>query len=157
MIVDARSYTVQQAAMPAFLERVEQVGLPLQKKYGYDLAGYFTVETGELNTVVHYWKWANAAERQEKRRALNADPEWTDFRRSNAEIYVKQSNRLLTATDVVEPFKFMGNGSEFGFVDERTYTITYGQVPHCVALTKMVAWPIIERAGWQLIGYFFSI
>ena len=157
MIVDARTYSVQHAEMPAYLKRVEDVGLPLQKKYGYDLAGYFTVETGQLNRVVHYWKWENAAERQEKRRALNADPEWNAFRQSNAAFYTAQENRLLTATDVVEPFAFKGNGSELGFVDERTYTISYGQVPHAVELTKKLAKPIIERAGWQLLGYFASV
>jgi hypothetical protein len=157
MIVDARTYTIQPAELPGYLERVEEMGLPLQRKHGFELAGYFTVETGQLNRVVHYWKWANAGERQERRRALYADPEWTEFRKANGPIFVSQENRLLTATDVVEPFAFSGNGSELGFVDERTYTITYGQVPFCVALTKKVAWPIIERAGWQLIGYFASV
>jgi hypothetical protein len=157
MLVDARTYTVVPAELPAYLERVEEVGLPLQSKYGYQLAGYFTVETGQLNRVVHYWKWQNAGERQEKRRALNADPEWVEFRKSNAHVFTAQENRLLTATDVVEPFAFKGNGSKLGFVDERTYTITYGQVPQCVALTKKLAWPIIQRAGWQLIGYFASV
>jgi hypothetical protein len=157
MIVDARTYTIQPSEMPAYLKRVEEIGLPIQQKHGFDLAGYFTVETGQLNRVVHYWKWENAAVRQEQRKALYADPDWTEFRKANAGVFLAQENRLLTATDVVEPFRFMGNKSALGFVDERTYTITYGQVPQCVALTKKLAKPIIERAGWQLIGYFASV
>jgi hypothetical protein len=157
MIVDARTYSIQPSEMPAYLKRVEEMGLPIQKKHGFELAGYFTVETGQLNRVVHYWKWKNAAERQEKRAALNADPDWAQYRKANAGVFLAQENRLLTATDVVEPFAFKGNNSPLGFVDERTYTITYAQVPQCVALTKKLAKPIIDRAGWQLIGYFASV
>jgi len=40
--------------MPAYLKRVEEIGLPIQKRHGFELAGYFTVETGQLNRVVHY-------------------------------------------------------------------------------------------------------
>lgn len=158
MIVDARSYTVAAGKMPGFLDKYGNNGLPLQRKHGFDLAGYFTVETGPLNQVVHYWKWESAAQRQECRRALYNDPEWAEYRKTNAEgVIVKQFNRLLAGTDVVEPFAFMGNGSELAFVDERTYTITYPQVPAFIELTKKLAYPITQRAGWQLIGYFTSI
>ncbi len=58
---------------------------------------------------------------------------------------------------MVEPFAFMGNGSPKGFIDERTYTIAYTQVPNYVEVTKALAKPIIDDAGWQLIGYFSSI
>ena len=157
MIVDARTYAIKPGQMPAFLKNVEEVGQPLQRKHGFEPAGYYTVETGEINSVVHYWKWENAQVRQDCRASLYADPEWTEYRAGSADKLVSQSNRLLAATDVVEPFAFMGNGSPTGFVDERTYTVTYAQVPNYVAVTKAMAWPIIEDSGWQLIGYFSSI
>ncbi|MDH3737655.1 MAG: NIPSNAP family protein [Alphaproteobacteria bacterium] len=158
MIVDARTYTVAAGKMAGFLDTYANNGLPLQRKHGFDLAGYFTVETGPLNQVVHYWKWDSAAHRQECRRALYNDPEWTEYRKTNSEgVIVKQFNRLLAATDVVEPFAFMGNGSELGFVDERTYTLNYATVPAYVEVTKKMASPLIQAAGWQLVGYFYSI
>ena len=158
MIVDARTYTVAAGKTADYLETYANNGLPLQRKHGFDLAGYFTVETGPLNQVVHYWKWDSAAHRQECRRALYDDPEWTEYRKSNSTgIIVQQFNRLLAATDVVEPFSFMGNGSEMAFVDERTYTISYPQVQQFIELTKKLAYPITKDAGWQLLGYFTSI
>lgn len=157
MIVDARTYTVKPGQLPAYLKSVEEEGYPIQQKHGFDLAGYFTVETGGLNKVVHYWKWENAKVRQEVRASLYADPDWTEYRKGNAEKMVEQENRLWMATDIVEPFVFSGNGSNMGFVDERTYTLQYAQVPNYVEVTKALAWPIIEDSGWQLIGYFFSI
>ena len=158
MIVDARTYTVAAGKMPAYLEAYSSQGLPLQRKHGFELGGYFTVETGPLNQVVHYWKWQSAAHRQECRRALYADREWTEYRKSNsAGVIVQQFNRLLAGTDVVEPFSFMGNGSELAFVDERTYTISYPQVPQFIEITKKMAYPITREAGWQLIGYFTSV
>jgi len=158
MIIDARTYTVAAGKMNYFLDTYESNGLPLQYKHGFDLAGYFTVETGPLNQVVHYWKWDNAEHRQECRRALYNDEDWMDYRKTNSEgVFVKQFNRLLVATDIVEPFSFMGNDSNLGFVDERTYTLNYAQVPSYVEITKKMAMPIINRAGWKLIGYFSSV
>jgi hypothetical protein len=157
MIVDARTYTVNPGKLPAYLKHVEDNAVPLQAKYGFRQRGYYTVETGGLNKVVHFWEWENAQERQDQRNALNADPAWTDYRKGSAEMIAAQENSLWAATDVVAPFAFMGNGSPNAFVDERTYTITYAQVPNYVAITKALAKPIIEDAGWQLIGYFFSI
>ncbi|MEP4377765.1 MAG: NIPSNAP family protein [Paracoccaceae bacterium] len=157
MIVDARRYAIKPGQMPAFLKNVAEVGQPLQKKHGFEPVGYYTVETGEINSVVHYWKWENAQMRQDCRAALYADPEWTEYRQGSSDKLVSQTNRLLQATDVVEPFAFMGNGSPKGFVDERTYTIAYTQVPNYVAITKALAKPLVQEMGWQLIGYFFSI
>jgi hypothetical protein len=157
MIVDARTYTIKHGKMADYLKTAEEIGLPIQKKHGFKLRGYFTVETGGLGKAVHYWEWENAQARQDARESLYADPDCTEYRRINGENIVKQENRLLAATDVVEPFAFMGNGSPQGFVDERIYTIQYAQVPNYVAITKALAKPVIDRAGWQLIGYFSSI
>ena len=157
MIVDARTYSIKPGRVPTFLKNVDEVGSQLQKKHGFELAGYFTVETGAINNVVHYWKWENAQVRQDCRASLYNDPEWIEYRNANSEHIVEQNNRLWMATDIVEPFAFMGNGSPQGFVDERTYTLQYAQVPNYVAITKSLAWPIIEDSGWQLLGYFFSI
>jgi hypothetical protein len=157
MIVDARTYTIAAGKMADFLETYSNNGLPLQRKHGFDLAGYFTVETGLLNQAVHYWKWDSAAHRQECRRSLYNDPEWGEYRKTNSSVIVEQFNRLLAGTDVVEPFAFTGNGSELAFVDERTYTITYPQVSAFIELTKKLGYPITDGAGWQLIGYFTSI
>ncbi|MBS29319.1 MAG: hypothetical protein CL566_10435 [Alphaproteobacteria bacterium] len=153
MIIDARTYTTRPGQMPAYLKHVEENGYPLQKKHGYELAGYFTVETGALNKAVHYWKYESAAARQEIRASLAADPAWADYLRVGREMLVEQENRLLQTTDVVEPFAFTGNGSPQGFVDERTYSITYTQVPNYVEVTKALAAPIIKDHGWQLLVY----
>lgn len=157
MIVDARTYTILPGKMSAYLKTAEEIGLPIQKKHGFNLRGYFTVETGGLNKAVHYWEWENAQARQDARDSLNADPDCTEYRRLNSENIAAQDNRLLQATDIVEPFAFMGSGSKQGFVDERTYTITYAQVPQYIAITKALAKPIVDDSGWRLIGYFFSI
>ena len=157
MIVDARTYTIRAGKMPTYLKSVEEIGTPLQKKHGFNLRGYFTVETGGLNKAVHYWEWENAQVRQDCRESLYNNPDWTEYRKGNTENIIEQENRLLQATDVVGPFAFMGNGSKQGFVDERTYTIQYTQVPNYIAITKALAKPVVDRAGWQLIGYFFSI
>ncbi len=82
MIVDARTYAIKPGQMPAFLKNVEEIGQPLQRKHGFEPAGYYTVGTGAINSVVHYWKWENAQVRQDcrevplQRPGLDRIPQW---------------------------------------------------------------------------------
>ena len=41
--------------IPAYLEHFESVGLPIARRYMY-LAGFWTVEVGEINEIYHWQK-----------------------------------------------------------------------------------------------------
>ena len=43
MIVDARTYTIAAGKVNDYLSNYSSNGLPLQRKHGFDLAGYFRV------------------------------------------------------------------------------------------------------------------
>ena len=49
--------------------------LPLREKHSAPV-GYWLVEIGPLNTVVHLWGYKDLAHRAEVRRALAADAAW---------------------------------------------------------------------------------
>lgn len=50
-----------------------------------------------LNQVVHLWKYESLADRERKRAALEADPDWTLYRRHSAEAgyLAAQENQIL--------------------------------------------------------------
>jgi hypothetical protein len=57
--------------------------------------GVFTVETGQLNTVVFLWQYVDAGDRETRRAALASDPDFAEFRRTVRELVVGQHNEIL--------------------------------------------------------------
>ena len=54
-------------------------GLAVQKRILGHLVGYYSVEVGPLNQVVHLWAYDSLDERAKRRAALWADPEWLAY------------------------------------------------------------------------------
>jgi hypothetical protein len=84
--------------MPQQLKLYEQFGLAAQKRHLGEPLAYLVAESGELNTYVHIWVYKDAADREARRAAMQADPEWQTFMRKNAEAgnLIKQVNKLMT-------------------------------------------------------------
>lgn len=97
MIFDLRTYTMVPGRLKAFLELYEREGLPVQRRHQGDPVGYFTTEIGTNNQVVHLWAYENFADREKRRAALDADPEWAAYRaKSGAAGNVQhQENKIL--------------------------------------------------------------
>jgi len=98
MLIDHRTYTVRPGSMPAQLKLYEEYGLAAQKRHLGEPLAYLVAESGELNTYVHIWVYKDAADREARRAAMQADPEWQVFMRKNAEAgnLIKQVNKLMT-------------------------------------------------------------
>ncbi len=97
MIFDLRTYTLRTGGVKPFLDLYAQQGLPVQTLHLGPPVGYFTTEVGELNQVVHLWKYASMADREQRRAALEADPAWQAYRAhpDNAALVLRQQNSLL--------------------------------------------------------------
>lgn len=98
MIVDIRTYTIVPRKMKAYLAAFEQYGLPLQKKYIGEPLGYFVVEQGTLNQVVHLWGYESLADLEKKRAARDADPSWADYLARTEGLVAAQENKLTRPT-----------------------------------------------------------
>lgn len=79
MIVEQRSYTALPGKVPEVLRLVGDEALPIQRPHLGEPLGYFYSESGELNRIVHLWGFASAADRENRRAALAADPAWIAF------------------------------------------------------------------------------
>ena len=97
MFVDLRTYTMVPGRLRAFLALYETEGLPVQVRHQGQPIGYFTTETGTNNQVVHLWGYQSAADREQRRDALEKDPDWIAYRQKSAASgnVQHQENKLL--------------------------------------------------------------
>jgi hypothetical protein len=104
MIFDHRTYTVKPGKMKQQLEIYEKHGLQAQIRHLGEPVLYGVTETGPLNTYVHVWAYESAADRERKRTAMQADPEWQAYlaKSAGAGHLVGQENRILTAAPFFE-------------------------------------------------------
>jgi hypothetical protein len=97
MLVDERTYVIAPGCLPRYLAWHQAQALPLMREHLGEPLAYFTGSDGELNTFVHLWGYADAADREARRARLYADPRWLAYRRdTGAQGWVlEQRNRLL--------------------------------------------------------------
>lgn len=77
MIYEMRTYQLKVGVLARYLEQFERVGLPVLNRY-CTLLGYWTIDTGRLNRVVHIWQYDSHEQRQQARARVWADPEWIE-------------------------------------------------------------------------------
>jgi len=97
VIIDHRTYEMHPGRMPDWLALWEREALPLQIKYLEGFVGMFRTEVGPMNEVVHLWRYADMADRERRRNAMEADPAWQQFRRNVAALGAirKQHTKIL--------------------------------------------------------------
>ncbi|KFB09382.1 NIPSNAP family protein [Nitratireductor basaltis] len=98
MIFDHRTYTCRPGTIATHMKLYETHGWAVQSRHLGDPVFYGRVETGDVNSYIHIWKYESAADRAAKRKALQADPEWQEYLKMSAEAgyLISQINTLLT-------------------------------------------------------------
>ncbi|HIE83050.1 MAG TPA: NIPSNAP family protein [Dehalococcoidia bacterium] len=99
MIVDIRTYDIVPRKMKAYLNLFEEYALPVMRRYVGDPIGYFVVEHGSLNQVVHMWGYESLADLEERRRVRDADPDWAKYLSKSEGLITSQNNKLCRPTD----------------------------------------------------------
>ncbi|SSW67461.1 NIPSNAP family protein [Achromobacter agilis] len=97
MIIEHRIYTLPHGGMDAYLARYREFALPLQMKHLGRLLGFFVSDIGTLNQVLHIWAYDSMADRETRRAALEADPEWQEFKRGNRGTFAAQQVSIWRA------------------------------------------------------------
>jgi hypothetical protein len=97
MLFDHRTYTCKPGTLPKQMALYEKHGLAAQQRHLGKPLFYGITETGLVNSFVHIWVYADAADRAEKRAAMQADPEWTAYLGMSAEVgnLLSQENKLM--------------------------------------------------------------
>jgi NIPSNAP len=77
MIYELRIYRSMPGRKPALLSRFEQETLRIWEKHGIRQAGFWTTLIGKSSQEITYMlAWDSMAEREKRRGAFHADPEW---------------------------------------------------------------------------------
>ncbi|MGB3500681.1 MAG: NIPSNAP family protein [Mesorhizobium sp.] len=102
MVIDYRAYVFKPGTVRQFVDLFRERGLPIQDRIlGPEVfAGLFTTEIGNVNQVIHLWRYRDAAERQERRAKLYLDDEFMDYVVEARTMIVDQDVRLLNEVDL---------------------------------------------------------
>ncbi len=105
MIVEHRTYTFRPGTLPGWLKKYETEGLPIQKRHLGRFLGMFTAESGNAHQTIMLWAYDSLDERDRRRAAMNADPEWTAYIASIWEMGAieTQEVRFLRPTSFTPP------------------------------------------------------
>jgi hypothetical protein len=98
MLVDHRTYTVRPGTLHLQLALYERHGFEPQKRNLGEPLAYLITETGDVNSYVHMWVYEDAADRERRRAAMQADPDWIAYaqKAADAGYIVKEETKLLT-------------------------------------------------------------
>ena len=76
MIVEERTYHVFTGKLAEVVRLYAEEGTEVQQRHLGNLVGAFTVDIGDLSSIVQLWGYESLGERQERRAALQADEAW---------------------------------------------------------------------------------
>lgn len=154
MIVDIRTYTLHPGQLGAFFKLYGEEGYAVQTKHLGQPLGYYFIDIGPQNRVVHLWGYADIAERARKRAAMESDPAWNAYRAKTGGLYQRQENKIMRRTPFY-PAK-MGTPSGFGIIDYRTYTAHPGKLGAFLGVYESDALPLQVKHLGNCQGWFMS-
>ena len=102
MLVEMRTYTLAPGATARYLKTYAEKGLAVQTRILGCLVGYYTVEIGSLNQVVHLWGYDSLDERSSRRAILWKDPEWRSYVKEIANLVQAQEACILSPAPFLE-------------------------------------------------------
>ena len=97
MLLDVRTYTCRPGTIAKHLELYAEKGFgPQSRNLGQPLA-YLKTETGNPNQYIHIWVYENAADREQRRKAMMDDAEWQNYLKLSREAgyLIRQENQLM--------------------------------------------------------------
>ena len=98
MIVEQRDYHVFTGKLAELVRLYETEGTAIQQEVLGGLIGAFTTDIGALSTFTQLWRYDDFAERDRRRRELQARPDWQAFLSKIQPLIHTQQNRILLPT-----------------------------------------------------------
>ncbi len=98
MIVEERTYHVHTGKLAEVVNLYAEEGTAIQQRILGNLIGAFTVDIGDLSSIVQLWGYESFAERERRRGELQADPAWKALLPRLQPLLHTQHNRILIPT-----------------------------------------------------------
>ena len=101
MLLDVRTYRCKPGTIKSHLKLYSELGKPAQSKHLGNPLLSATTETGNPNEYTHIWVYKNAGDREKRRAALWADPDWIAYTLESKKLgaLVSQHNKLMIPVD----------------------------------------------------------
>jgi NIPSNAP len=98
VLVEERTYHVYTGKLAEVVRMYAEEGTELQQEHLGNLIGAFTVEIGDVSSIVQLWGYDDLNQRAERRAKLQADPRWKSFLERLTPMIHTQRNRILVPT-----------------------------------------------------------
>jgi hypothetical protein len=98
MIVEERTYHVFTGKLAEVVRLYAEEGTEVQQQHLGNLIGAFTVDIGDLSSIVQLWGYASLGDREERRARLQADATWKELLTRLTPLIHTQRNRILVPT-----------------------------------------------------------
>jgi hypothetical protein len=98
VIVEERTYHVFTGKLPEVIRLYAEEGTQVQQEHLGNLIGAFTVDVGDLSSIVQLWGYDSYDERARRRAALQGDERWKAFVGKLQPLLHTQRNRILLPT-----------------------------------------------------------
>jgi hypothetical protein len=98
LIVEERTYHVFTGKLAEVVRLYAEEGTHVQQEHLGNLVGAFTVDVGDVSSIVHLWGYESYAERERRRALLQADERWKDFLAKLQPLIHTQRTRMLLPT-----------------------------------------------------------
>jgi len=98
VIVEQRDYHVFTGKLNELVGLYDSRGIEIQQRHLGGLVAAFTTDIGALSTYTSLWRYDDFVQREMRRMALQADPEWREFLAQIQPLIHTQHNRILVPT-----------------------------------------------------------
>ena len=98
MIVEERTYHVFTGKLAEVVRLYTEECTAIQQEHLGHLVGAYTVDVGDVSSIVHLWGYDSFAERERRRALLQADQRWKDFLPRLQPLIHTQRTRILLPT-----------------------------------------------------------
>ncbi len=97
MLLDIRTYACRPGTLKAHLALYEKCGREPQVRHLGQPLLFAVTETGNPNEYTHIWRFEDAGDRERRRAAMWADPEWLSYIEKSAALGALevQHNKLV--------------------------------------------------------------
>jgi hypothetical protein len=98
VIVEERTYHVHTGRLGEVVRLYAEEGTAIQQPILGNLVGAFTVDIGDLSSIVQLWGYDSLDQRAERRATLQADERWRAFLKKLTPLIHTQRSRILIPT-----------------------------------------------------------
>jgi hypothetical protein len=95
MIIEQRTYTLHPGKVPEYMRHYEAEGLTVQEPILGKLVGWYAVDFGPQNQIIHMWAYDSYEERTRRRAELGKSAAWQAFLPKILPLILRQENKTL--------------------------------------------------------------